>query len=173
MSTRSAKARQAVSPPRIPAQGSWAKIYDAGGGGEAADVRQTPEGGFLAAGWTKAFVGASTDMWVVRLDTSGDILWQRSYGGAGRDEIEKLHPTPDGGYIGIGLGSSFRASQHAPLVLKFDANGSVQWRSQSNSGPRHESHRHCTPSLHMTIGKSCAPNVYRHSKSLPKSLFSS
>ena len=107
---------------------SWAKSYDVGGGGGAADVRQTPDGGFVAAGWTKAFVGANTDMWLVRLDASGNILWQRSYGGAGRDEIEKLHPTPDGGYIGIGLSSSFGAGQHAPLVLKFDANGNVQWQ---------------------------------------------
>src|SRR2546423_10974379 len=107
---------------------SWGKVYDAGGGGGAADVRQTPDGGFVAAGWTKAFVGANTDMWLVRLDASGNILWQRSYGGAGRDEIEKLHPTTDGGYIGIGLSSSFGAGQHAPLVLKFDANGNVQWQ---------------------------------------------
>ena len=107
---------------------TWAKSYDVGGGGGAADVRQTPDGGFVAAGWTKAFVGANTDMWLVRLDASGSILWQRSYGGAGRDEIEKLHLTPDGGYIGIGLSSSFGAGQHAPLVLKFDANGNVQWQ---------------------------------------------
>jgi len=107
---------------------TWAKTYDAGGGGGAADVRQTSDGGFLAAGWTKAFIGANTDMWLMKLDAAGNILWQRSYGGAGRDEIFKLHLTPDGGSIGIGLSSSFGAGQHAPLVLKFDANGNVQWQ---------------------------------------------
>ena len=115
---------------------SWAKTYDVGGGGGAADVRQTPDGGFLAAGWTKPSVDAFTDMWLVRLDAAGNVVWQRSYGGSGRDEIETLHPTPDGGYIGIGLSSSFGASNHAPLVLKFDANGNVQWQKTYLSSGR-------------------------------------
>lgn len=67
-------------------------------------------------------------MWVVSVDSSGNPVAQRTYGGGGRDEIYSLQPTSDGGFITVGLSTSFGAAGHAPLVLKFDASGTIQWQ---------------------------------------------
>jgi hypothetical protein len=51
---------------------SWAKVYSGGVGEGAADVRQTPDGGYIEAGST-----------VVKLDGNGNVQWQKTYGGSG------------------------------------------------------------------------------------------
>lgn len=39
------------------------------------------------------------DYWVVKLNSTGDIEWQNTIGGAGDDYIQAIRQTPDGGYI--------------------------------------------------------------------------
>jgi hypothetical protein len=116
---------------------SWARTYGGGRGEGAGDVRQSPDGGFLAAGWTKSFRGQQwSDMWLIKLDASGNPSWQQLYGGSEREEISKLVPTSDGGYVAIGLSGSFGASQHAPLVLKFDPARNIEWQKTYLSSGR-------------------------------------
>jgi len=120
----------AAFPSIVPAQTtSWARTYEGGGEQGAADVRQTPDGGFLVSGWRRNLgAGYNSDMWLVRLDPSGNIVFQRSLAGPNREEMNRLEQTSDGGFIGIGLSASFGASQHAPLVVKMDASGNIQWQ---------------------------------------------
>ena len=72
-------------------------------GGSAVDngfcIQQTNDGGYIAIGTTNStdgdivfggstFHGVSpnTDVWVLRLDSLGNILWQKSYGGTANDD---------------------------------------------------------------------------------------
>jgi len=116
---------------------SWANTYGGGVGEGAADVFPTSDGGYLAAGWTKSF-GAQgwNDEWFVKLDALGNIQSQRRIGGSDRDDIQRLELTSDGGYITVALSDSFGASQHAPLVLKFDTTGNLQWQKNYISSGR-------------------------------------
>lgn len=105
----------------------WAKIYGSSLGVSGAQVvRLTPDGAFLVAGWTRSFGAGLNDFWVLKLDGSGDTLWQRTYGGGGDEAVENIEVTPDGGAIMVGLTTSFGAA-HEPWVLKIDAQGNVQW----------------------------------------------
>src|SRR5207249_1761901 len=106
--------------------------------GSASEVLPTPGGGFIAAGWKRSSGGGifDTDMWVVKLDASGNPTSQRTYGGGGRDEPYALQFTSDGGYITAGLSTSFGASGHAPLVMKFDSVGNIQWQKTYIVGGR-------------------------------------
>jgi hypothetical protein len=47
-----------------------------------------------------------TDVWIVKLDVSGNLLWQKSYGGTGADNGRYIVPGSNGGYVVIGTSSS-------------------------------------------------------------------
>lgn len=89
-------------------------------------IDRTSDGGFLIAGTRSDFGNVIVDMVVLRLDSLGDTLWTRKFGGPGTDKGIALRATPDGGSIVVG----FRTLLAIPSDLwlhKLDAQGGVQW----------------------------------------------
>jgi len=89
---------------------SWVKVYGGNRSDLAYSVQQTSDGGFIVAGLTHSFgVGVnldSQDPWVLRLDASGGIVWQKAYGRAGGVAIaHSVQQTFDGGFIVAGRGT--------------------------------------------------------------------
>jgi hypothetical protein len=77
----------------------WQRRYGGTGGDMAWSIRQTAEGGYLVAGETWSWGAGSADAWVLKLDQTGEILWQKAYGGIGEDRAQSVAPTNDGGAI--------------------------------------------------------------------------
>ena len=77
-------------------------------------MNQTPDGGFILAGWSYSsrsgdVRGANhgyNDVWVVRLGPAGAVRWQRLLGGSGYEGAFAVEGAPDGGYILAGHSSS-------------------------------------------------------------------
>ena len=73
------------------------------------------------------------DAWIVKLDASGTIVWNKLYGGSQEDVANSIQQTPDGGYIicGYTLSSangSVIGINHGGRdywVIKLDANGNI------------------------------------------------
>ncbi|HVU54956.1 MAG TPA: hypothetical protein VHD83_07865, partial [Puia sp.] len=103
------------------------------------------DGGYVIAGSSKSVDGDvsghhgsvdSTDAWVVKLDADGHVQWQKSLGGSGKDEIDHIIGTFDGGYIGIGTTTSLdgdvsgcHGNAAADIwVVKLDRYGVIQWQ---------------------------------------------
>ncbi|MBN1833429.1 MAG: hypothetical protein JW896_15095, partial [Deltaproteobacteria bacterium] len=103
-------------------------------GGDAADgvttIEELPSGGYILAGRTESFGGGTAgDLWVVKLNTAGDILWQKTYGTAeGGEYATSLQPTGDGGCIVAGTTYSFGAGDQDFWVLRLDADGGIVWQ---------------------------------------------
>jgi len=114
---------------RLDAQGNilWQRRYGGGGSDVGYSVRVTSDGGFVVAGFTTSFGAGSYDAWVLRLDASGNVLWQRAYGGGLQDWADSVDLTPDGGFVVAGYTESLGAGQNDVWVLKLDASGNVQW----------------------------------------------
>jgi hypothetical protein len=106
----------------------WQKTYGGGGWDEARSIQQTTDGGYIVAGWTGSFGAGSADFWVLKLDSSGDLVWQKTYGGAGNDWAHFIQQTSDGGYIVAGYTGSLGAGSLDFRVLKLDARGDVVWQ---------------------------------------------
>jgi len=106
----------------------WQKTY----GGSQADwanaIQPLPDGGFILAGSTRSFGSGSEDLWLIRLDPSGNILWQKAYGGRESDGAYSIHLTADGGFITAGETRSFGAGSLDAWVLKLDASGNLLWQ---------------------------------------------
>jgi hypothetical protein len=85
------------------------------------------DGGFLVTGYTDSYGAGEEDAWVLRLDASGNILWQRTYGGPGDDWAGYCAPAGDGGFILAGYRTVAAPGLEDVWVFKIDADGHMVW----------------------------------------------
>lgn len=101
------------------------------GGGPANDqahsMIQSLDGGYVVAGQTNSFGSGSTDLYVMKTNAIGTVLWTRTVGGSGNDYARSIVQTFDGGYAVAGTTASYGAGGDDLYLVKLDANGTVQW----------------------------------------------
>jgi hypothetical protein len=118
----------------------WQKCLGGGHDEEAYSVQQTADGGYIVAGYSKSNDGDVSgnhgldDYWVVRLDGSGNIIWQKCLGGSRDEEAYSVQQTADGGYIVAGWTFSDDGDvsgwhgQFDYWVVKLDGSGNIIWQ---------------------------------------------
>jgi hypothetical protein len=102
----------------------WQKTYRESGSNLARYVLSISDG-FVVAGETSSFGAGNADFWVLKLNSSGDVIWQKTYGGSNNDRIHSIQTTSDGGFIVAGETSSSGAGNADFWVLKLDGNGNI------------------------------------------------
>ncbi|GIW65270.1 MAG: hypothetical protein KatS3mg093_249 [Candidatus Parcubacteria bacterium] len=90
-------------------------------------LKQTSDGGYILGGKTQSFGAGYDDMFVVKLDSSGNISWSKTIGGTNNDYINSLQQTSDGGYILGGDTVSYGAGISDMFVVKLDSSGNISW----------------------------------------------
>jgi outer membrane protein assembly factor BamB len=111
----------ALTPPSI----SWAGTFGSPGGDLGYAVDRTIDGGFILAGETT--VNDVPDVYLVRVDAAGQMLWERNLGGAAIDRCRSVKQTADGGFILCGeTGVPF--INYDVLLMKTDAQGRLLWQ---------------------------------------------
>ena len=95
-------------------------------------VRETPDNGFVIAGFTNSSDGdisinhGSSDGWLVKLDSTGGIVWERTYSGLTTEQFWSLELTNDGGFMAVGAVESDFGDDDF-LLVKTDSAGVLQW----------------------------------------------
>lgn len=94
----------------------WQKTFGGNGAEFGNDFKKTFDGGFILVGSTASSNGdvvgyhySSTgkpDIWIVKLDSSKNIIWQKCIGGIGNDRGFKILQLPDSGYVVMALTNS-------------------------------------------------------------------
>jgi hypothetical protein len=79
------------------------------------------------AGYTNSFGAGNSDFFLIKANSSGNIIWVKTYGGINDDYASSVQQTSDGGYIVAGYTNSFGAGANDFFLIKTDANGNVQW----------------------------------------------
>ncbi|TET24925.1 MAG: hypothetical protein E3J73_07285 [Candidatus Bathyarchaeum sp.] len=96
----------------------WNKTY----GGPSYDygysLVQCDDGGYAVAGHTYSFGAGSWDCWLVKVDVSGNVEWNQTYGGTSDDLARSVVETGDGGYVIAGYTSSFGAGSADFWLIK-------------------------------------------------------
>ena len=106
----------------------WSKTYGSMGDEEGRSLIQTNDGGYMIAGNTIFGFGATgEDIYLLKLDSSGNVLWSKTYGGINEDRAYSIVQTADMGFIISGSTMSFGAGDKDVYLLKTDSNGIVQW----------------------------------------------
>ncbi|MFC1800362.1 T9SS type A sorting domain-containing protein [Candidatus Eisenbacteria bacterium] len=107
----------------------WGAPYGGIDWDEARSISQTfPDSGFIITGATSSFGAGGDDAYLIKIDSDGDTLWTRTYGGAGSDYGFEAHQTfPDSGYVMVGHTSSFGAGNSDIYLVKTDQDGDSLW----------------------------------------------
>jgi hypothetical protein len=102
--------------------------YTYGGGEEDGVVtgRPTDDGGYILAGYTASFSAGYMDAWLLKLDSDGDTLWTKTFGGEGYDSGRSVIPTPDGGYFFL-CNIEYGLNDIGLTLIKTDAGGETLW----------------------------------------------
>ncbi|HOX79018.1 MAG TPA: T9SS type A sorting domain-containing protein [Bacteroidales bacterium] len=96
--------------------------------GEGHSVLETPDKGFLIAGYQGSSMTSSTyNMRLIKTDINGDTLWTRNYGGNNEERAFDVAICPDNGYILTGFTKSFGAGGKDLYIVRTDENGNMQW----------------------------------------------
>lgn len=128
---------------------NWQKSFGGSGNENATGVYQTADGGYVVVGESTSNDGdvsgnhGDWDAWVLKLNGSGGLIWQKSLGGSGIERMESVLQTADGGYV---LGG-FTASEDGNITLnhgrsdawlvKLNDSGAISWQ-KTYGGPGDE-----------------------------------
>lgn len=107
----------------------WDKTFGGARKDRIDAVRALPDGGFVVSGETESAGDGPFDGWVIRFDAGGNVLWERTYGGAGRDEARFIDALSDGGFAVAGLTTSRGAGDEDAWIVRLDAAGEVVWEA--------------------------------------------
>jgi uncharacterized delta-60 repeat protein len=106
----------------------WQFTYGGIGDDTAYAIQETSDGGYIVAGYTHLFGAPTSDTWILKLTSEGDIEWQHIYGGTGDDKAYSIQETSEGGYIVAGSTQYLGAQDHDFWVLKLTSAGSFEWQ---------------------------------------------
>ena len=123
----------------------WQKSFGGYSYDDATGIQQTADGGYIVSGVTSSNDGDVTgnhggkDFWVLKLDTYGNMLWEKTFGGTSDDEARSIQQTTDGGYIVAGTTLSNDGDvtgyhsgtgeyPYDSWIVKLDANGNITWQ---------------------------------------------
>ncbi len=106
----------------------WQKTFGGNGNDEAYSIQQTTDGGYIVAGDTSSFGNGGYDVYILKLNSNGTLIWQKTFGGNSFDEAYSIQQTTDGGYIVAGYTHSFGAFYGDAYVLKLNSDGSLAWQ---------------------------------------------
>ena len=106
----------------------WQKTYGGDNYDYGKSIQQTEDGGYIVAGDTSSFGAGNSDAWILKLNSTGEVEWQKTYGGGGNDSGLSIQQTKDGGYVVAGITYSFGASNSDAWILKLNSSGGVEWQ---------------------------------------------
>lgn len=107
----------------------WTKVYGGAGDDVGRCVQSTADGGYVIVGHTGSSGAGAYDVWLLKTDSLGNILWTRTYGGYSFDGGHSVEQVADGGYIIAGSTRSFGDNFDDLYIVRTDSTGDTLWTS--------------------------------------------
>jgi hypothetical protein len=119
----------------------WAKTFGGSKNEYPYSIIVTKDNKYLIAGWTNSSDGdldstrrLLSDVWLLKLDEDGNVLWKKNYGGSGGESAYAITQTLDNGFIMVGTTTSLdgdvteNKGKADCWVIKIDSVGAIQWQ---------------------------------------------
>ena len=104
----------------------WEKTYGGSGSDIMISIKPLTDNNYILAGHTKSsdldvnFNNGGSDFWLIKIDPSGNIIWEKTYGTSGDEILSDMQVTSDGGFIMVGT-----KDDKDIYIVKTDANGNL------------------------------------------------
>ncbi len=130
----------------------WQKVLGGSNDDTFNSVQLTNDGGYILAGWTNSSNGdiannfGSYDAWLIKLNSLGNVEWQKTYGGGGSDTFYWVIQTRDGGFISVGTSSyvsgdvTTNQGDEDYWVVKTNSLGVIEWQKSYGGSGYEEAH---------------------------------
>ncbi len=129
----------------------WKKTFGGTGGEEGNSITTSPDGGYVLTGVTSSNDGdfegmnkGEKDIFVIKLNSRGDVEWKKAFGGTGGEEGYSITTSPDGGFVLTGSAYSndgdfngMNKGEWDIFIIKLESHGDVQWK-KTIGGLRYE-----------------------------------
>lgn len=105
----------------------WENTYGGDDYDGAYHIQQIEQGNYVIVGSTSSFGKGGKDIIIIKIDSLGNIIMEKTYGGIHDDYGQSVQKTKDGGYIISGSTSSFGSGFSDFYLVKTDSIGNVMW----------------------------------------------
>ncbi|OYD17095.1 hypothetical protein CH333_01950 [candidate division WOR-3 bacterium JGI_Cruoil_03_44_89] len=106
---------------------TWTKTYGGSNADVGYSVQQTSDSGYIIAGYTKSFGEGREDVYLIKTDENGDVIWSKTYGGPYIDVGRSVQQTSDSGYIVAGWTKLGNSGDYDVYLIQTDARGDTLW----------------------------------------------
>ncbi|MDD5530999.1 MAG: T9SS type A sorting domain-containing protein [bacterium] len=113
----------------------WTNIFGGSGWDGSRYIEQTTDSGYIVAGYTNSFGAGNYDVWLVKMNSSGDTMWSKTFGDSNADYGECVQQTIDSGYIIVGTTKSCCGAKDNIWLLKTDPSGDTIWTKNYGGTP--------------------------------------
>ena len=111
----------------------WSNTFGGSQNDNGLSVISTSDAGFAITGMTRSLGDSNGDVWLIKVNSNGEMEWERTYGGDDTEYGRTIQQTVDGGYIIIGQTESFGLGYNDAYLIKTDSQGNEIW-SQTFGG---------------------------------------
>jgi len=101
----------------------WFKHYGGSNVDRAFSVQQTSDGGYVVGGYTESYTYGNADFAIYKLNSSGNKVWFKHYGGTQDDIGQSIQQTSDGSYVVAGYTKSYSYGNFDLAIYKLDSAG--------------------------------------------------
>jgi hypothetical protein len=115
----------------------WQRTYGGSNYDDAFAITLAPSGGYAVCGEGNSFGDVDGEVWCLRLEGDGELVWQKAIGGASADLADDLVAVSGGGYVIAAETFSFGAGNFDLWALKLDDSGELVWQ-QAIGGAQEE-----------------------------------
>ena len=100
-----------------------------GGSGEdwAYSLITTKDDGYVLSGITESQGAREEDIWIIKLDSKGNKLWEKSHYSTKSDLALGITETTDGGYMVAGMTEAYGSGKNDIWIIKLDSKGNRKW----------------------------------------------
>jgi hypothetical protein len=113
----------------------WSRRFGGSKGDAGYSVRQTTDGGYIIAGTKESDFYKYGNIWLIKTDSRGNKVWDKTFGGSDWDWSNCVQQTTDGGYIIIGETYSWGTGEIHGWLIKTNNDGNKEWDRFFNGKP--------------------------------------